>query len=225
MKERFQNTEINNVCRNFVKELVILFHRISAAPWGHVVSTIKKSYDWRFFHFSSTPTAVSNRSIRSRPWRQTYLVPSTCQDPKATNAHAKLKGIGHTAKFQQAFYLQNLTLPYLTLNPTLPYLKLLPYNFILHLYLKTTLQLNLTNLTKPYHLSEPWTLFWTLTYSLFVPFGVKPCLLLSLLNINFVTLKVVRLLSSKAVTHFPTAVEVRFILLLDVGINRAFRGL
>ena len=30
------------VCRNFVKELVILFHRISAAPWGHMVSTIKK---------------------------------------------------------------------------------------------------------------------------------------------------------------------------------------
>ena len=25
----------------FVKELVIRFHRISAAPWGHVVSTIK----------------------------------------------------------------------------------------------------------------------------------------------------------------------------------------
>ena len=27
----------------FVKELVILFHRISAAPWGHVVSTIKRA--------------------------------------------------------------------------------------------------------------------------------------------------------------------------------------
>ena len=30
-------------CRNFVKELVILFHRISAAPWGHEASIIKKS--------------------------------------------------------------------------------------------------------------------------------------------------------------------------------------
>ena len=30
-------------CINFVKQLVILFHRISAAPWGHVASIIKKS--------------------------------------------------------------------------------------------------------------------------------------------------------------------------------------
>ena len=30
-------------CRNFVKELVILFHRTAAALWGHVVSIIKKS--------------------------------------------------------------------------------------------------------------------------------------------------------------------------------------
>ena len=52
------------------------------------------------------------------------------------------------------------------------------------------------------------------------PFGVKPCLLL-LLYINFVALKVVRLLSSKAVNQLPTAVEVRFILLQNVGINRA----
>ena len=27
----------------FVKELVILFHRISAAPWGHVAYTIKRT--------------------------------------------------------------------------------------------------------------------------------------------------------------------------------------
>ena len=27
----------------FVKELVILFHQISAAPWGHMVSTIKRA--------------------------------------------------------------------------------------------------------------------------------------------------------------------------------------
>ena len=36
------------ICRNFVKELVILFHRISAAPLGHVVSTIRKELHWRF---------------------------------------------------------------------------------------------------------------------------------------------------------------------------------
>ena len=42
---------------------------------------------------------------------------------------------------------------------------------------------------------------------------------------NFVTRKVVRLLSSKAATHLPAAVEARFILLQYVGINRAFRGL
>ena len=153
----------------FVKELVILFHRISATPWGHVVSIIKRAHQ-EILPLFSTPTAVSNRSIRSSPWRQTYLVPSTSEEPRATNARAELKGIGHTAKFQQAFYLQ-----------TLPYLKPLPYNFILHLYLITLPYNNLTTKSykpyKPYYLSEPWTLFWTLTYSLFVPFGVKPCLL------------------------------------------------
>ena len=51
----------------FVKELVILFHRMSAAPWGHVVSTIKKRAptgdSFSFFHSH----AVCNRSIRSSP--------------------------------------------------------------------------------------------------------------------------------------------------------------
>ena len=97
----------------FVKELMILFHRILAAPWSHMVSTIKKELQQKILPLFATPTAVSNRSICSSPWRQTYLVLSTSQDPRATNAHAELKGTGHTAKFQQAFYLQNLTLPYL----------------------------------------------------------------------------------------------------------------
>ena len=149
----------------------------------------------------STPTTVSNRSIRSSPWRQTYLVPSTSQEPRATNARAELKGTKITAKFQQAFYLQNFAL-YLITNITKHYLTLLSY---------------------AYHLSEQWTLFWTLTYSLFVPFGVKT--LFVVCCINFVTLKVVRLLSSKAVTHPLTAVEVRFILLQNVGIKRVFQGL
>ena len=121
-------------CRNFVKELVILFHRTSAALWGHVASIIKKSSTGDSFSIS-TPTAVSNRSIRSSPWRQTYLVPSTSQDPRATNARVQLKGTRHTAKFQLAFYLQNLTKPtkpynlHIT-NLTLLYLTPLPYNFI-----------------------------------------------------------------------------------------------
>ena len=49
-------------CRNFVKELVILFHRTAAAPWGHVASIIKKS-PTRDSSSISTPTAVSRRSI------------------------------------------------------------------------------------------------------------------------------------------------------------------
>ena len=97
------------MCRNFVKELVILFHRTSAAPWGHVASIVKKSSPGDSLSFCSTPTTVSNRSICSSPWRQTYLVPSTSRDPRAMNARAELKGTGHTAKFQQAFYLQTFT--------------------------------------------------------------------------------------------------------------------
>ena len=111
---------------------MILLHGISAAPWGHVVSIIKRAHQ-EILALTSSPTAVSNRSIHSSPWRQTYLVPSTSRDPRATNARAELKGTGHTAKFQQAFYLQtkpshnltNLTKPYLTLNL---YLITLPYN-------------------------------------------------------------------------------------------------
>ena len=33
----------NIYCRNFGKELVMLFHRTAAAPWGHVASIIKRS--------------------------------------------------------------------------------------------------------------------------------------------------------------------------------------
>ena len=42
--------------------------------------------------------------------------------------------------------------------------------------------------------------------------------------INFVALKVVRLPFFKSCHHFPTAVEVRFILLQNVGLNWDFRG-
>ena len=83
-------------CWNFVKELVILFHRTAAAPWGHVASIIKRSSIEDSSSIFSTPTAVSNRSIRSSPWRYMYLVPSTSRDPRATNARADLKGTGYT---------------------------------------------------------------------------------------------------------------------------------
>ena len=53
-------------CRNFVKELVIVFHRTAAPPWGHVASIIKKS-STEILPLFPTTTAVSNRSIRSSP--------------------------------------------------------------------------------------------------------------------------------------------------------------
>ena len=93
-----------------------------------------------------------------------YLVPSTSQDPRATNTRAELKGTGHTAKFQQAFYLQ--TKPYLTLL----YFKPLPYNFILHHYLITLPYNNLTTKPyKPYKILPPiWTLNSFLNSYIFV---------------------------------------------------------
>ena len=48
----FKNS-ILNIMWKFVKELVFLFHRIPAAPWGHVVSTIKRAPSedsYSFFH-------------------------------------------------------------------------------------------------------------------------------------------------------------------------------
>ena len=118
------------VCTNFVKELVILFHQTSADPWGSCGVHYKKELHWRFFLFLPLPLLLATGPFFSSPWQQTYLVPSTIQDPRAMNTCAELKGTGHTAKFQQAFYLQalpNLTKPYLTL----PYLIPLPYNFTL----------------------------------------------------------------------------------------------
>ena len=51
------------LCRNFGKELVILFHRSAAAPWGHVVSIIKRSSTGVSPSFGSTATTFSNRSF------------------------------------------------------------------------------------------------------------------------------------------------------------------
>ena len=38
---------------------------------GHMVTTIKKELRLKMLPLFATPTAVSNRSIRSSPWRQT----------------------------------------------------------------------------------------------------------------------------------------------------------
>ena len=64
-------------CRNFGKELVILFHRTAAAPWGHVASIIKRSSTGDSLSFCSTPTTVSIRSIIAAFDGIRILVPST----------------------------------------------------------------------------------------------------------------------------------------------------
>ena len=51
------------MCRNFGKELAILFYRSAAAPWGHMASIIKKSLTGESFSFGFTPTTVSIRSF------------------------------------------------------------------------------------------------------------------------------------------------------------------
>ena len=69
-------------CRSFVKELVILFHRISAAPRGHVASIIKKELHWRFFHFLPLPPLLATGPFVAaldgkRIW---YLPPARTQE-------------------------------------------------------------------------------------------------------------------------------------------------
>ena len=138
---------------------MILFHRISAAPWGHVGSTIKKATTGDSPFFVSLPPLWATGPFVAALDGKTYLVPSTSQEPRATNARAELKGTGHTAKFQQAFICKP--------NLTLPYLKPLPYNFILHLYLITLPYNNLT--TKSYKTLPPiWTLNSFLNSYIFV---------------------------------------------------------
>ena len=61
----------------FVKELVILFHRISAASWGSRGVHYKKSFIWRFFLFFPLTPLLATGPYRCNPRRQTYLVPSS----------------------------------------------------------------------------------------------------------------------------------------------------
>ena len=46
--------QLRKDCRNFSKELVILFHQSAAAPWGHVTSIVKKSPTGDSLSFGST---------------------------------------------------------------------------------------------------------------------------------------------------------------------------
>ena len=95
----------------FVKELVILFHRISAAPWGHVVSIIKRASSEDSSSFFPLPPLLATGPYCSSPRRQNVFdTLNTIREPRAMNTRAKIKGTRITTKFLQAFYLQNLTL-------------------------------------------------------------------------------------------------------------------
>ena len=145
---------------------MILFHWISAAPWGSRSVHYKKSSIWRFFFFFPPPPLLATGTYRSSPRRQTYLVPSPSARNQEQRTHVLRKKEPRSLQSSRRHFIckipHNLTLHNLTLQP---------YNLNLQ---------PCQNLTKPYltlllytfHLSEHWTLFWTLTYSLFVPFGV-----------------------------------------------------
>ena len=70
------------ICRNSVKELVILFHRISAAPWGSRGIHYKNIYDWRFSLFLPLPPLLATGPFVAaldgkRIW---YLLPARNQE-------------------------------------------------------------------------------------------------------------------------------------------------
>ncbi len=90
---------------------MILFHRSAAAPWGHVASIIKRSPTGDSLSFGSTTTTVSIRSIVAALDGIHILVPSTTQDPRAMNAHAEFKGIGHTQLSSCRHFICKPTLP------------------------------------------------------------------------------------------------------------------
>ena len=119
------------MCKNFGKELVILFHRSAAAPWG-------------FSLLVPLPTTVSIRSIVAALDGIRILVPSTTRDPIATNARAELKGTGHTQlSSSRHFICKPTTLPTTLSNllypQTLFYLQTPSHTFNL-----TTFTTNLT---------------------------------------------------------------------------------
>ena len=103
----------SQICRNFGKELVNLFHRSAAAPWGHMASIIKKSPTGDSLSFDSTTTTVSIRSIVAALDGIRILVPlTTGTQERRTHVLSLKEHDTHTVKFQQAFYLQTYQLLY-----------------------------------------------------------------------------------------------------------------
>ena len=94
----------------FVKELVILFHRISATPWRSRDVHYKRgpSKESSSF-FPLLPLLAKGPNCNSPSTANVFGILTTTQETRAMNAYAKLKGTRITAKFPQAVYLQNLT--------------------------------------------------------------------------------------------------------------------
>ena len=128
--------------------------------------------------------------------------------------------------FRQAFYLQTNYFTHL-IKPTLPSQTHLPTTLPSNTftYLQTPLQ-NLTtftipNLTLSYTL---WTLFWTATFQ-FVVYSIWCKTLFIVVVYKFCCMYKSFVPFFKRCLQFSTAVEVRFIISQNVGLNRAFWGL
>ena len=178
------------MCRNVGKELVILFQRTAAAPWGHVASIIKRSSTGDSLSFGSTTNTVCRGPFRSSPWRYTYLVPSTTGTQERRTHVLSLKE-QDTQLCSSRHFICKPTLLSQTLSNLL----------YLQIPLPSTLQ---PSHNKPNHILH-LELFLELSFVnssnlLFIPLGVKPCLLLLLLYINFVACISRASLSSKAIT-------------------------
>ena len=136
-------------------ELVILFHRTAAAPWGHVASIIKRSQLETLSRLVPLPTTVSIRSIVAALDGIRILVPSTTRDPRATNARAELKGTGHTQLSSSRHFICKLLYPipyqtHFTHIPSKTHFTHKPYET--YTYLQTYLHIPSNTFTKPYNL-------------------------------------------------------------------------
>ena len=115
-------------CTNFVKELVILFHRTAAAPWGHVASIIKRSStgDSSSILVPLPPLLAKGPFVAAldgiRIW---YLPPAGTQERRMHVLSLKEQDT-QTVKFQQAFYLQTFTHQTLPTTPSPYYQTLQP---------------------------------------------------------------------------------------------------
>ena len=147
------------MCRNFGKELVILFHRSAAAPWGHVVSIMKKSPTGDSLSLLVPLLQLLAQVVFvAASWRYTFGT-FHHRDPRAANACAEFKGTGHGQLSSSRYFICKHTLSTFTFTNLLHYFTLpnLLYN-------------NLA--TKPYKtlpaFGTLWTLFWTVTYTFIV---------------------------------------------------------